>query len=43
MGEFQREGAIEVHNRTIVYVNKEAIAKGASGLSGLSGDGQLPI
>src|SRR5215218_10253239 len=43
MGEFQREGAIEVHNRKIVLVNKEAIAKRASGPSGLSVDGQLPI
>ena len=43
MGEFQREGAIEVHNRKIVLVNKEAIAKRASVPSGLSVDGQLPI
>src|SRR5215216_333035 len=43
MGEFQREGAIEVHNRKIVLVNKEAIAKRASGPSGLTVDGQLPI
>ena len=44
MGEFQRQGAIEVHNRKIVLVvNKEAIAKRGSGPSGLSVDGQLPI
>jgi hypothetical protein len=43
MGEFQREGAIEVHNRKIVLVNKEAIAKRASGPSGLTVDGQFPI
>jgi CRP/FNR family transcriptional regulator len=43
MSEFQREGSIEVHNRRIVLVDKEAIADRASGPSGLSVDGQLPI
>ena len=43
MSEFQREGSIEVHNRRIVLVDKEAIAERASGPSGLSVDGQLPI
>ena len=43
MSEFQREGSIEVQNRRIVLVNKEAIAEQASGPSGLSVDGQLSI
>jgi CRP/FNR family transcriptional regulator len=43
MSEFQREGSIEAHNRRIVLVDKEAIAERASGPSGLSVDGQLPI
>ena len=43
MSEFQREGSIEVQNRRIVLVNKEAIAERASGPSGLSVDGQLSI
>jgi CRP-like cAMP-binding protein len=43
MSEFQREGSIEVQNRRIVLLNKEAIAEHASGPSGLSVDGQLSI
>src|SRR4028118_1724223 len=43
MSEFQRDGTIEVHNRKIVLVDKEALAERASGPSGLSVDGQLPI
>jgi CRP/FNR family transcriptional regulator, global nitrogen regulator len=43
MSEFQREGSIEVQNRRIVLVNKEAIAERVSGPSGLSVDGQLSI
>jgi CRP/FNR family transcriptional regulator, global nitrogen regulator len=43
MSEFQRDGTIEVQNRKIVLVNREALAERASGPSGLSVDGQLPI
>ncbi len=43
MSEFQRESFIEVQNRRIVLLNKEAIAERASGPSGLSVDGQLSI
>ncbi len=43
MSEFQRDGSIEVQNRKIVLVNKEALSERASGPSGLSVDGQLPI
>jgi CRP/FNR family transcriptional regulator, global nitrogen regulator len=43
MSEFQRDGTIEVQNRKIVLVNKDALAERASGPSGLSVDGQLPI
>ena len=43
MSEFQRDGSIEVQNRKIVLVNKEAIAGRAFGPSGLSVDGQLSI
>jgi len=43
MSEFQRDGTIEVQNRKIVLVNKDALAECASGPSGLSVDGQLPI
>jgi CRP/FNR family transcriptional regulator, global nitrogen regulator len=43
MSEFQREGSIEVQNRRIVLLNKEAIAERSSGPSGLSVDGQLSI
>ncbi len=43
MSEFQRDGTIEVQNRKIVLIDKEALAERASGPSGLSVDGQLPI
>jgi CRP/FNR family transcriptional regulator len=43
MSEFQRDGTIEVQNRKIALVDKEALAERASGPSGLSVDGQLPI
>jgi len=43
MSEFQRDGSIEVQNRKIVLVNKEALSERASGPSGLSVDGQLSI
>jgi CRP-like cAMP-binding protein len=43
MSEFQRDGTIEVQNRKIVLLNREALAERASGPSGLSVDGQLPI
>src|ERR671916_860681 len=43
MSEFQRDGTIEVQNRKIVLVDKEALAQRASGPSGLSVDGQLSI
>ncbi|HEV8045085.1 MAG TPA: Crp/Fnr family transcriptional regulator [Rubrobacter sp.] len=43
MSEFQRDGSIEVRNRKIVLVNKEALSERASGPSGLSVDGQLSI
>jgi len=43
MSSFQREGFIEMKNRKIVLVNKEVLAERASGPSGLSVDGQVPI
>jgi CRP/FNR family transcriptional regulator len=43
MSELQREGSIEIQNRKIVIVNRAALAEYASGPSGLSADGQLPI
>ena len=43
MSEFQRDGSIEVKNRKIVLMNKEALSDRASGPSGLSVDGQLSI
>ena len=43
MSEFQREGFIEVQSRRIAILNKEALAERASGSSGLSVDGQVPI
>jgi CRP/FNR family transcriptional regulator len=43
MSEFQREGSIEIQNRKIVLLNKEAVAERASGSSDLSVDGQLSI
>ena len=43
MSELQREGSIEIQNRKIVLLKKEALAERASGPSGLSVDGQLSI
>ena len=43
MGEFQREGFVKVENRRITILNKNALAERASGSSGLSVDGQVPI
>ncbi len=43
MSELQRDGTIEIQNRKIVIVDREALANHASGPSGLSVDGQLSI
>jgi CRP-like cAMP-binding protein len=43
MSEFQRDGLIETRNRRIAILDRGALAKRASGPSGLSVDGQLPI
>jgi CRP/FNR family transcriptional regulator, global nitrogen regulator len=43
MSDFQREGFIAVQSRRIAILNKEALAERASGFSGLSVDGQVPI
>jgi len=43
MSELQRDGVIEVQNRKIVVVDREALVDRASGPSGLSVDGQLSI
>lgn len=43
MSELQRDGTIEIQNRKIVIVDKEALANHASAPSGLSVDGQLSI
>src|SRR5215212_10001830 len=43
MSEFQRDGVIESRNRRIVIVDGGALAEHASGLSGLSIDGQAAI
>jgi CRP/FNR family transcriptional regulator len=43
MSEFQRYGVIETRNRKIAILDRGALAKRASGPSGLSVDGQLPI
>jgi CRP/FNR family transcriptional regulator, global nitrogen regulator len=43
MSEFQREGIIEVRNRRIAILNREALSEHASGPSGLSADGQVRI
>ncbi len=43
MSELQRDGTIEVQNRKIVIVDREALANHASAPSGLSVDGQLSI
>ncbi len=43
MSELQREGVIETRNRRIAILDRDALSKRASGPSGLSVDGQLPI
>jgi hypothetical protein len=43
MSEFQRDGLIETRNRRISLLDRGALARRASGPSGLSVDGQLPI
>jgi CRP-like cAMP-binding protein len=43
MSEFQRYGVIETRNRKIAILDRGALTKRASGPSGLSVDGQLPI
>jgi len=43
MSELQRDGTIEIQNRKIVVVDREALANHASAPSGLSVDGQLSI
>jgi CRP/FNR family transcriptional regulator, global nitrogen regulator len=43
MSELQRDGVIETRNRRIAILDRGALSKRASGPSGLSVDGQLPI
>ena len=43
MSELQRDGVIETRNRRIAILDRAALSKRASGPSGLSVDGQLPI
>jgi CRP-like cAMP-binding protein len=43
MNELQRDGVIETRNRRIAILDRGALSKRASGPSGLSVDGQLPI
>jgi CRP/FNR family transcriptional regulator, global nitrogen regulator len=43
MSEFRRDGVIETRNRLIAILDHSALVKRASGPSGLSVDGQLPI
>ena len=43
MSKFQRDGTIEIQDRKIVLVDREAFAERASGPSGLAADGQLSI
>jgi CRP/FNR family transcriptional regulator, global nitrogen regulator len=43
MSELQRDGVIETRNRRIAILDRDALSKRASGPSGLSVDGQLPI
>jgi len=43
MGEFQRDGVIETRSPRIAICDRGALVKRASGRSGLSVDGQLPI
>ncbi len=40
---FQRDDTIEIQDRKIVLVDREAFAERASGPSGLAADGQLSI
>ncbi|MFL6058510.1 MAG: Crp/Fnr family transcriptional regulator, partial [Rubrobacteraceae bacterium] len=43
MSELQRDGVIETRNRRVAILDRDALSKRASGPSGLSVDGQLPI
>jgi CRP/FNR family transcriptional regulator, global nitrogen regulator len=43
MSELQRDGVIETRNRRIAILDRGTLSKRASGPSGLSVDGQLPI
>ncbi|MFL6058530.1 MAG: Crp/Fnr family transcriptional regulator [Rubrobacteraceae bacterium] len=43
MSELQRDGVIETRNRRIAILDRGVLSKRASGPSGLSVDGQLPI
>jgi len=43
MSELQRDGVIETRNRRIAILDRGALSRRASGPSGLSVDGQLPI
>jgi CRP-like cAMP-binding protein len=43
MSELQRDGVIETRNRRIAILDRSALSQRASGPSGLSVDGQLPI
>ena len=43
ISEFQRDGLIETRNRLIAILDRGSLVKQASGPSGLSVDGQLPI
>jgi CRP/FNR family transcriptional regulator, global nitrogen regulator len=43
MSELQRDGVIETRNRRIAILDRGALSRLASGSSGLSVDGQLPI
>jgi CRP/FNR family transcriptional regulator len=43
MSELQRDGVIETRNRRIAILDRDALSKRASGPSGLTVDGQLPI
>ncbi len=43
MSKFPRDGTIEIQDRKIVLVDREALAESASGPSGLAADGQLSI
>ena len=43
MSELQRDGVIEIRSRRIAILDRGALSRRASGPSGLSVDGQLPI